>query len=196
MKKDTKQILFLVGLSLAWLVSWRLNRQPEAPPPPATKKTARESALESPLTMRFRRIRAETDALYHYRLKPIPFSFDNNPFRLPPSMESEDDQPKPPPAASAPKSGVVVVTPAAQSDTGETLLRKTIQSARIGGVVTMNGISQLNVNGELHKEGEVFSARLGTRLILIKIKKLTTTYAIMALDDPESGGAEMRIKLN
>jgi len=194
-KKETQQLLVLLALCVAWFISWRFNRVPEVPPP-VPKKQVRESAQETPLTIRFKRIRKEMDALYHYRLKPIPFSLESNPFRMPVSMEAEDDTPKPPPNPAAPKSSVVQVAPSAQAETGDALLRHTIQSARIGGVVTLNGVSQLNVNGELHKEGEVFAARLGTRLILIRIKKLTTTYAIVALDDPQSGDAELRIKLN
>jgi hypothetical protein len=200
MKKQTKQLVALVLLVVLWAVSWRFNRLPSAPVPVANKKAAREVALETPLTMRFHRIRAEMDGLYHYRLKPLPFVVESNPFRLPPSMIGIDDgRPPPPPPPSTSKQPVIEVAPllpAGPAESGETLLRHAIQAARIGGVVTMNGTSQLNVNGELHKEGEVFTARLGARLILIRIKRLTTTFVIVALDDPESGSAEMRVRLD
>jgi hypothetical protein len=197
MKKQTKQLIALVLLLVLWAVSWRVNRLPSAPVPVANKKVVREATQETPLTLRFHRIRAEMDGLYHYRLKPLPFVVESNPFRLPPSMMGDDDNhPAPPPPSGPSAKQAVDVGPAAPSESGETLLRHAVQAARIGGVVTMNGTSQLNVNGELHKEGEVFTARLGTRLVLIRIKRLTTTFVIMVLDDPAAGSAELRVRLN
>jgi hypothetical protein len=201
MKKQTKNLVVLGFLLVAWAVSWRLNRIPESVVVRAQAKVVKPVAQETMLTMRFHRIRAEMDGLYHYRLKPVPFEPQGNPFRLPSFMQVEDSKPAAEetetlnrgPKAPANDAAPVAAEPA---ETGATLLKHAIAVTRIGGVVTMNDTSELNVNGELHKEGEVFTARVKNKLVLIRIKKLTTTIAIMALDDPEAGSAEMRVRLN
>jgi hypothetical protein len=202
MTKQNKNLIVLGCLVVAWAISWRVNRIPDAVVVAPKTKAVKQAAQETMLTMRFHRIRAEMDGLYHYRLKPLPFEPEGNPFRLPSFMTTEDSKPVVDDALPTPSRGakapVVDAAPVAAepSESGATLLQHAIEATRIGGVVTMNDTSELNVNGELHKEGEVFTVRVKARLVLIRIKRLTTSFAIMALDDPEAGTAEMRVRLN
>jgi hypothetical protein len=200
MNKQTKNLIVLGCLVVAWAVSWHYNRLPDQPVAAAKAKAVKTAAQETMLTMRFHRIRAEMDGLYHYRLKPVAFETEGNPFRLPSFMVSDDTKTAATeaPAASGAKAPVIEVAPIVNepSESGESLLKHAVEATRIGGVVTMNDTSELNVNGELHKEGEVFTARVKARLVLVKIKRLTTTFAIMTLDDPEAGNAEVRVRLN
>ena len=55
--------------------------------------------------------------------------------------------------------------------------------------------TQLTVNGELKKQNDVFTTKVQGRLVLIRIKQLTTSVATVALDDPAAGIAEMKIRL-
>lgn len=87
------------------------------------------------------------------------------------------------------------VQPLAAPEGGEVLLKHAIELTKIGGVVTMNDTTQLTVDGQLHKEGDLFTARVHSRLVGIRIKKLTNTSVTLALDDPDAGTAEMRIRL-
>jgi hypothetical protein len=200
MKKQTKNLIVLGCLVVAWAISWHYNRLPELPVAAAKAKAVKPAAQETMLTMRFHRIRAEMDGLYHYRLKPVAFETEGNPFRLPDFMASEDTKAaaEEAPATPGTKIPVIEVAPIASepAESGASLLKHAIDATRIGGVVTMNDTSEVNVNGELHKEGEVFTARVKSRLVLIRIKRLTTTFAIMTLDDPEAGTAELRVRLN
>ena len=51
------------------------------------------------------------------------------------------------------------------------LLNQAIAEVRIGGVMTRNGTTQLTVDGQLHREGDVFTAKVLSKLVLIKIKQ-------------------------
>jgi hypothetical protein len=147
--------------------------------------------------MRFHRLRGQMDGLYHYRIKPVPFDSRDNPFRLPAFMEEATvDKEAPTTLAKGPVIEAGPPTPEAPAESGETLLKHAIELMRLGGVVTMNNNSQLNVNGELRKEGDVFTVTVKGKLVLIKIKHLTTSYAVLALDDPAAGSAEARVRLN
>jgi hypothetical protein len=87
------------------------------------------------------------------------------------------------------------VAPNAPPEFGEGLLAHAFALTRLGGVVTMNDTTQLTVNGELKKENDVFTTKVQGRLVLIRIKKLTTSVVTLALDDPAAGIAEMKVRL-
>jgi hypothetical protein len=199
MKKQTKQMLVLFGLLLTWAaIAWRLKMIGQTAATAEIKARAAKAAQQdNPLTARFHRVRGEMDALYHYRIKPQPYDTGANPFRLPAGMaifegpkQASAETPGPNSKTPAPAPG-----PAAPPDFGETLLKHAIAAANIGGVVTMNDVSQVSVNGQLHREGDVFAVKLQTRLILIRIKRLTVTFVTLALEDPENGVAEQRVRL-
>ena len=198
MKSQRSQLITLVALLVIWAISWRIVRIPTAPPSVIKTTAAKAAPQDSPLKARFHRVRAEMDVLYHYRLKPSPFDATGNPFRITGAMAIAE--PAEPAGASKDASSKSTPGPIAQPNMapegGETLLKHAIEATRIGGVVTMNNTTQLTVDGQLHKEGEVFTVRVKSRLVLIRIKRLTTSFAIMALDDPEAGTAEMRVRLN
>jgi hypothetical protein len=198
MNKQTKQLLALGFLLVAWAISWKVNRIPIGATAAAMKaKAAKSAQQENLLSMRFHKLRAQMDGLYHYRIKPVPFDAKENPFRLPSFMEEASvDKEVPSIVAKGPVIEAGPPTPEAPAESGETLLKHAIGVMRLGGVVTMNNNSQLNVNGELRKEGDVFTVTVKGKLVLIRIKHLTTTYVILALDDPAAGTAEARVRLN
>jgi hypothetical protein len=182
MKKQQKQMVALVLLCVAWAISAHFNKLP--PPPPSVIKTkAAKSAGDTVLMARFHRIRSKMDSLYHYRTKPVPFDPSGDPFRL---------------------IGVKSVTPALGSskDSGlaslgaaQLLLSDALKESHLGGVVTMDGVTQLTVDGRLHREGDVFAAKVLNKLVLIKIKSLTTYTVTLALEGSSAGKAEVRVRL-
>jgi hypothetical protein len=195
MNKQAKQMLVLGVLLIVWAISWRLTRIP-TPPPSVIKTTAAKSAQQdSLLKMRFHKVRAQMDGLYHYRIKPAPFDAKANPFRIPAAMAqaaaAKED------AASPVKSTAVdVIAPVeGPPESGEILLKHAIDALQMGGVVTMNTTTLLNVNGDLHKQGDVFTSTVKGKLVLLRIKRLTTNFVVLALDDPSAGNAEARVRL-
>jgi hypothetical protein len=181
MKKQQKQLVALVVLCIAWVVSAHYNKLP--PPPPSVIKTkAAKSAGDTVLMARFHRVRAKMDSLYHYRIKAAPFDPSGNPFRVVASR------------SSAPG-------PGGSRDTGpalgsaEHILNEALSAVSIGGVVTMDGITQLIVDGRLHREGDVFAAKVLKRLVLIKIRTLTTYTVTLDLEGSSAGKAEVKVRL-
>jgi hypothetical protein len=195
MTKQTKNLIALGVLIVLTGISYRINIASKATPAAIKALAAAKAAQQdSPLQARFRKIRAEMDGLYHYRIKPTPFDASMSPFRIPVGMEYSDGVKAPLPVSS--KSPVEApIAPNAPPEFGETLLSHAIALTRLGGVVTMNDTTQLTVNGELHREGDVFTAKVQSRLVLIRIKKLSTTFVTLALDDPAAGVAEIRVRL-
>jgi len=177
MKKQYKQLITLFVLCVLWAISAHYNKLP--PPPPSVIKTkAAKSAGDTVLMARFHRIRSKMDALYHYRLKPVAFDPSGDPFRI---LRAKSD-------TSAKSSG-----PAPGS--AEAILRQALANVRIGGVMTRNGIIQLTVDGQLHKQGDVFASKVLTRLVLIKVKSLSDYAATLSLEGSEAGSAEIRVRL-
>jgi hypothetical protein len=180
MKKQHKQVAALVLLCIAWAISAHYNKLP--PPPPSVIKTkAAKSTGDTVLMARFHRIRAKMDALYHYRIKPVPFDPSGDPFRIiivnkAVSNGSKDLGPLAPGSA-------------------ERLLNQAISEVRIGGVVTMDGVTQLIVDGRLHREGDVFAGKVLDKLVLIKIKSLSTFTVTLALEGSSAGKAEVKVRL-
>jgi len=196
MKSQRNQVIALALLLIIWAACWVLFiRVPTNPQAPAKPKAAKAQP-ESLLAARFRRVRSEMDGLYHYRTKPPPFEAHLNPFRIPGVVAS---------AGSAGGKGKPSDTPfVPPPNFAETLLKSAVSSMRIGGVVTMNGTIQFTVNGQLHKEGDTFAAKipnaaLGANVpvksVLIRVKHLSEASVTLALDDEQAGGAEMRIRL-
>ena len=199
MKSQRNQLIVLGALIVIWAVSWRLtavrNAAPK-PPPPATP-AVRAAAQDSLLKIRFRKVRSEMDGLYHYRIKPAPFDAHWNPFRMPALMlvsSAEKTQ-----AATADNSKLKPSDQSQQSqaapEVGEALLSHAIAGLRIGGVVTRDNTTQLTVDGQLHKEGDAFTTKVHGRPVLIRIKHLSTASVTLALDDPDTGSAEARVRL-
>jgi hypothetical protein len=191
MTKQTKNLIALGVLIVATGISYRYNRV-VAPTSSAIKTLeARAAQQNNPLKARFHRVRAEMDGLYHFRIKPIPFDSSANPFRLSAGMglASAEQQP-----AAGSKSAEQVPS-SAPEEFGDALLAHALSVTRLGGVVVMNDTTQLNVDGQLHKEGDVFTVKVRSRLVLIRIKNLSTTFVTIALDDPEAGKAEMKVRL-
>jgi hypothetical protein len=196
MKKQSTQIFFLLGLLLVWAgVAWRLKMIGKSSSAPAEikAKAARAAQQDNLLTARFHHVRGEMDALYHYRIKPMPFDTGPNPFRIPAGIGFFEGQK--PTTSEAPKAGDRAPKPSEPLDYGESLLKHAIALARIGGVVTLNGTTQVNIDGQLHREGDVFTVKLQNRLVLIRVKRLTESFAVLSLDDPSSGSAEARVRL-
>jgi hypothetical protein len=137
------------------------------------------------------------DGLYHYRIKPEPFDARWNPFRMPAMMLAPTGGNAQAPVADNSKSKAsepLQESPAAP-ELGEALLSHAISGLRIGGVVTMGNTTQLTVDGQLHKEGDVFTTKVKGKLVLIRIRLLSTNTVTLALDDPDSGTAEIRVRL-
>jgi hypothetical protein len=192
MTKQTKNLIALGVLIVLTGISYRYNRIVTPTPPVAKTQAAKAAQQDSPLKSRFRRVRAEMDGLYHFRIKPVPYDSSANPFRLsagmgPPVAESQP--------ASASKSAEQALLSASTDELGESLLAHALSMTRLGGVVVMNDTTQLNVDGQLHKEGDVFTVKVRSRLVLIRIKNLSTTFVTLTLDDPEAGNAEMKVRL-
>jgi hypothetical protein len=131
---------------------------------------------------RFHRIRARMDALYHYRTKPVPFDPSGDPFRIIA-------------AKSASNSGGAKDSGPATPMSADHLLNLALGEVQIGGVVTKDGITQLIVDGRLHREGDVFAAKVSNRLVLIKIKSLSTYTVTLDLEGSSAGKAEVRVRL-
>jgi hypothetical protein len=181
--KQRKQVIALVVLSVLWGISAAYNRR--HPPPPVilrTKAAAKAVQTDSPLMVRFRRIRSEMDALYHYRIKPKPFDPSANPFRIPGLKVIVE--------IKAPKDPVPPPT-----DYAEILLKQAVANMKIGGVMTMHGTTQLTVDGQLHKQGDVFMTKVLTQLVPIRIRTLSTASVTLSLDDPDVGSAETKVRL-
>jgi hypothetical protein len=179
MKKQYKQVIALVVLCVLWAISAHYNKLP--PPPPSVIKTkAAKSAGDTVLMARFHGVRSKMDALYHNRIKPAPFDPSSNPFRiLTAKYVPEGNAGKGLPLAGG----------------AEGILKQAIAAVRIGGVVTMDGVTQLTVDGQLHKEGDVFAAKVQTKLVLVKVKALTTETATLSLEGSSAGYAEIRVRL-
>jgi hypothetical protein len=192
MTKQTKNLIALGVLIVATGISYRYNRI--ATPPPSLIKTmaAKAAQQDSPLKARFHHVRAEMDGLYHYRIKPIPFDSAENPFRFTTGMGVASSEPQ---VSARSKSATEAEPGSASDELGEALLSHAIAVTRLGGVVVMNDTTQLTVDGQLHKEGDVFAVRIRSKLVLIRIKHLSTTFVTLALDDPEAGNAEMKVRL-
>jgi hypothetical protein len=196
MKKQRSQVIALVLLLIFWAVLWRFFIR--KPPPPASEKpvTAKVIQAENPLRARFHKLRSEMDALYHYRINPAPFDARWNPFRIPGVADAS------PPGATASK---IPATDASQlsissADFAESLLKSAIAAVRVGGVFNMNGTIQLTVDAQLHREGDVFTVRVPTpkgdfRPVRIRVKHLSEASVTFALEDTDTGGAELRVRL-
>ncbi len=202
MKNQRNQLIALVVLVIGWAVYWHFYIKVPHNQVAAKAAAAKAAKADSLLQTRFRKVRAEMDALYHYRIKPVPFDTQWNPFRIPRGMEAIADSGGSAADNSA-KAGPQDSTPAGPPppDYADKLLKSAVASMKIGGVVTLNGITQLTVDGELHKEGDEFAARIlnskgQIRPILIKIVHLSTSSVTLALGSSEGGGAELRVRLN
>jgi hypothetical protein len=200
MKSQRSQVIALALLLVVWAACWVLFiREPTSPQAAAKPKPEKAIQPESLLVNRFHRVRAEMDALYHYRTKPAPFDAHWNPFRIPGVSAGSANV-----AETAGGKGQEQAPFVPPPNFAETLLKGAIASMRIGGVVDMNGTIQFTVNGQLHKEGDVFAAKVqsGTlganapyKSVLIRVKHLSTTSVTLALDDEQAGGAEIRVRL-
>lgn len=203
MKKQSTQVIALVGLVVVWAVLWHLfinvpHKVPIAAKPVAAKTAPADSLLKT----RFRRVRAEMDALYHYRIKPTPFESQGNPFRIPPGMELLAES-EPTPASLGSKTAPKEEVPAGPltPDLAESVLKGAIANMRFGGVVTLNGVIKVTVDGQLHKEGDIFSIKVPNnkgqvRSVIVRIKHLSASSLTLALAESEAGGAEVRVRLN
>jgi hypothetical protein len=179
MKKQHKQVVALALLCVAWAISAHFNRLP--PPPPSVIKTkAAKSSGDTVLMARFHRIRAKMDALYHYRVKPAPFDPSGDPFRIISVKKVASNG---------------IASNSLGLGSAEHLLSLAIGAVNIGGVVTMEGVTQLIVDGRLHREGDVFAAKVLKKLVLIKIRKLTTYDATLDLEGSSAGKAEVKVRL-
>ena len=177
MKSQRNQLIILVALIIIWAISWRLtmNRNKLPPPAPPPTQAVKAAAQDSLLKIRFRKVRSEMDGLYHYRIKPAPFDPQWNPFRMPAIMLTAPVEKTPSPTVDNAKSKTTE-QPQQTSvpEVGEVLLTHAIAGLRIGGVVTLGDTTQLTVDAQLHKEGDVFTTKVQGRLILIRIKLLST----------------------
>ncbi len=195
MTKQNKNLIALAVLVVATAISYHFNiagKMNETPAAVKAAAAAKAALPESPLQSRFHRVRAEMDGLYRYRTKPAPFDVAGNPFRFPEGVNFSEDKA---PTASSKSLADAPAAPNAPPEFGEGLLAHAIALTRLGGVVTMNDTTQLTVNGELKKENDVFTTKVQNRLVLIRIKQLTTSFVTLALDDPASGTAELKVRL-
>jgi hypothetical protein len=201
MKNQRNQMIALVVLVIGWAVYWHFYVKVPRALVAAKAAAAKAARADSPLQLRFRKIRAEMDALYHYRISPAAFNGEGNPFRIPKGMDVSADSGAAAADASS-RTGPVEQVPIGPPppDYGEKLLRSAIAAMKIGGVVTLNGTTQLTVDGQLHKEGDEFAAKVANskgqlRPVLVKIRNLTTSSVTLALES-DGGGAEIRVRLN
>ena len=204
MKKQSTQLIALAGLVVVWAVVWLLfinvpHKAPVAAKPVAVVKTTPGDSL---LKTRFRKVRSEMDALYHYRAKPTPFESQGNPFRIPAGMELLTDS-EPTSASLGTKAAPTEATPIGPltPDLAESLLKSAVANMRFGGVVTMNGTVKVTVDGQLHKEGDILTIKVPNnkgqvRSIILRIKHLSASSVTLALQESEAGGAEVRVRLN
>jgi hypothetical protein len=98
-------------------------------------------------------------------------------------------------AKSASNSGGAKDSGPATPMSADHLLNLALGEVQIGGVVTKDGITQLIVDGRLHREGDVFAAKVSNRLVLIKIKSLSTYTVTLDLEGSSAGKAEVRVRL-
>jgi len=194
MSKQTKNLLALVVLVVLTTISYHFNVASKEITPAAAKALAAAKAvqLDTPLQARFRRVRGEMDTLYHNRLKPLAFVADPSPFRIPTGLNFTGDKSAP---VTTRGPSDAPLAPGAAPEFGEGLLTHAIAITRLGGVVTMGDTTKLTVNGELRKEGDVFTVKVQNKLVLIRIKSLSTSFVTLALEDPASGVAELRVRL-
>jgi hypothetical protein len=205
MKSQRSQMIALVLLIVIWAVCWRLFIKIPHNATPAQKALQSKAAPpESLLMIRFRRVRAEMDALYRYRIKPTPFDSHGSPFRIPGMAAGATDIAQSPGIKDLKEPSTESASFVPPPNYAENLLKSAVSSMRIGGVVSMNGIIQFTVNGQLHKEGDVFAAKVQipsqhanapAKSVLIRVKHLSTASATLALEDDQAGGAEIRIRL-
>lgn len=203
MKKQSTQVIALVSLLVVWFVLWRLFiNVPHKAPVVAKPVAAKAAPTDSLLKMRFRRVRSEMDALYHYRTKPTPFESQGNPFRIPPGMELLAESESTPTSLGG-KNAPAEAAPAGPltPDLAESVLKGAVANMRFGGVVTLNGVIKVTVAGQLHKEGDVFSIKVPNnkgqvRTVVLRIKHLSASSVTLALEESEAGGAEVRVRLN
>jgi hypothetical protein len=200
MKKQSNQVIALVVLVIGWALYWHFFIKVPHVVVVATTHSVKVAKADSLLQIRLRKVRSEMDSLYHYRINPAPFDSQWNPFRIPKGMEGSADL-----GSAAPD----LATRAAPTDSAQTgqapdyaekLLKSAIASMRIGGVVTLNGTTQLTVDGQLHRDGDEFTAKVPTskgqlKFVLIKIRLLSTSSVTLVLES-EGGGAEIRVRLN
>jgi hypothetical protein len=197
MKKQRGQVIALVLLLVIWAVLWHFFIKARPAPAVVAKQAAAKTAqAESLLKSRFHRVRAEMDALYHYRIKPIPFDAHWNPFRIPGVPDAATADSSAPRVTAMDVSQLGIPPP----DFAQSVLKSAIASVRIGGVVTMHGTIELTVDTQLHKEGDVFTVRIQTsktefKPVRIRIKSLTEAAVVFALADSDAGSAELRIGL-
>jgi hypothetical protein len=201
MKTQRSQVIVLVILLIVWAVCYRVFIRVPHIATAAAKGTAAKSAqTDSLLRTRFHRVRAEMDSLYHYRIKPAAFDGHTNPFRIPTAMSGAGELADAAASKEAKASSAVSYEPP-PPDFADKLLKRVVAGMRIGGVVTMGGITQLTVDGQLHREGDVFPAKIPSstgpsKSVLIRVKHLSTTSVTLALEDTTSGGAEIRVRVN
>lgn len=197
MKKQRGQVIALVLLLVIWAVLWHFFIKVRPAPAAVAKQAAAKTAqAESLLKSRFHRVRTEMDALYHYRIKPIPFDAHWNPFRIPGVPDEAPADSSAPRVTAMDVSQLGIPPP----DFAQSVLKSAIVSVRIGGVVTMHGTIELTVDTQLHKEGDVFTVRIQTsktefKPVRIRIKSLTEAAVVFALADSDAGSAELRIGL-
>ena len=204
MKNQRNQIIALVVLVIGWALYWHFFVSvPHALVSTVAAKTAAAKAAkpDSLLQLRFRRIRFEMDALYHYRISPASFDAKGNPFRIQTGVNGSNDS-SATSADTTSKTGPAEQIPIGPPppDFAEKLLKSAIAAMRIGGVVTRNGTTQLTVDGQLHREGDEFTAKVVNSKgqinpVLIRIKNLSTSAVTLSLES-EGGGAEMKVRIN
>jgi hypothetical protein len=204
MKKQSTQLIFLVSLVVIWAVLWHLyikvphNETPTSAPPPPPKANQSENLLRT----RFHRVRAEMDVLYHYRLKPVPFDATWDPFRVPQGIDLSSDSGNVSPQGSQKTAQLEpTLNGPLPPDYAAKLLKSAIASLKIGGVVTLKGMTALTVDGQLHREGDVFSTKIPNskgqfRSVILLVKHLSTESVTLALVDSEAGSAEVKVRLN
>ena len=128
MKKQYKQLITLGVLCVLWAISAHYNKLP-LQPPSVIKTKAAKSVGDTVLMARFHRIRSKMDALYHYRIKPVPFDPTSDPFQTLKAKVDVGSRAGPAPGSA------------------EGILKQALANMRIGGVMTRNGVIQLTVDG-------------------------------------------------
>ena len=162
MKNQRNQMIALVVLVIGWALYWHFYiKMPKALVAAKAAAAAKVIKSDSLLQQRFHKVRAEMDALYHYRISPTAFDGRQSPFRIQKGMDG---------AAGMATVAVETSSKASPSEQGssgpqppdvaEKVLKTAIAAMRIGGVVSMNGTIQLTVDGQLHKEGDEFTAKV------------------------------------
>jgi hypothetical protein len=142
------------------------------------------------------------DVLYHYRLKPVPFDATWDPFRVPQGIDLSSDSGNVSPQGSQKTAQLEpTLNGPLPPDYAAKLLKSAIASLKIGGVVTLKGMTALTVDGQLHREGDVFSTKIPNskgqfRSVILLVKHLSTESVTLALVDSEAGSAEVKVRLN